>query len=371
MPQRLRLYDFRMSRGPKAVGLCAGDLAGCAKIANAADMRLAFAKEGGDAGWVGSWAEMVFSVDRCKPYITLPRNVARVEAFDACTKPIPLNNQFAEYLLFGDGRMPKTGANRGGWLGRGYGCDSAAYTRNNAVTFTDLSDGPQQIQIYATNPADYGKRVLVQGLDQNNAAVYSVDGNSNVMGEFVTLATPFATTVNTFTSLSGIQKDVTIGEVQLFQIDPNWGSMELLSTMEPGEQVASYRRYYLHNLPRNCCSYARGILVPHAPVSCDCPYRPKEYALVTALVKLDLVPVTYDTDYFLSQNLEALIAECQSVRYSEMDDANAMQKSAERHLAAIRLLIGQQTHVEGKNNPAVIFRPFGSADLRRVNISMQ
>ena len=91
---------------------------------------------------------------------------------------------------------------------------------------------------------------------------------------------------------------------------------------------------------------------------------------MTALVKLDLVPMQFDTDYALCTNLEALIAECQSVRYSEMDDANAMQKSAERHLAAIRLLIGQQTHVEGKNNPAVLFRPFGSADLRRVHVGM-
>jgi hypothetical protein len=370
MPQRVTLRDFRLSRGPQAVGLCSGDLPGCARIANAADMRLAFAKEGNDSGWIGSWAEVAFSIDRCKPYLTLPRGFARIEAIDACTKPIPLNNSFYEYQLFGDGRMPKTGANRGGWLGRGHHADGAAYTRNNAVTFTDLSDGPQQIQIYATNPADYGKRVLIQGINEQGSAVYSVDGNTNVMGEFVTLASPFATTVNSYMSLTGLQKDVTLGEVQIFQIDPNWGSMELLSTMEPGETVASYRRYYLHNLPRNCCSYQRNILVPHADVGCGCPFAPKEFVLVTALVKLDLVPVTYDTDYFLSQNLEALIAECQSVRYSEMDDSNAMQKSAERHLAAIRLLIGQDTHTNGKNIQNALFRPFGSADLRRVHVGM-
>lgn len=91
---------------------------------------------------------------------------------------------------------------------------------------------------------------------------------------------------------------------------------------------------------------------------------------MTALVKRDLVPVVYDTDFFLCTNLEALIAEAQSVRYSEMDDANAMSKSAERHMAAIRLLIGQATHSEGKNTPSVNFRPFGSADLRKVHVGM-
>jgi hypothetical protein len=369
MPQLVRLVDFRLSRGPSALGLCQSDLPSLARIANAADMRIAFAKEGGDEGFIGSWAEMVFSVDRCKPYITCPRGVARVQAFDACGRPMALNNQFQEFMLFGDGRMPRTGFDRGGWLGRGRQL-SEGYTRNNTCTFNDLSDPPQQIQIYAANPADYGKRVLVQGVDKNGSQVYSQDGNANVMGEFITLATPFATSVNEYQCLTGLQKDSTIGEVQIFQVDPLLGSMELLSTMEPGELVASYRRYYLHDLPRNCCPHRRFYPAGGSPEECGCPYRRKEHVLVTALVKRDLVPVVYDTDLLLTCNLEALIAEAQSVRYSEMDDANAMSKSAERHMAAIRLLIGQAAHVNGKNTPSVNFRPFGSADLRKVHVGM-
>jgi len=362
---RLRLIDFRLSRGPSALGITQGDLAGCARIANAADMRLAYAKESGDEGWVGSWAEVVFSVDRCHPYITLPRGFARIEAIDVCGRPVPLNNSFYEYMLFGNGRMPKE--NR--W--QGWHRDVCqTFARNNAVTYTDLSDAPQQIQIYATNPADYGKRVLVQGISKGSA-VHTLDGNANVSGEFITLANPFSTSQFDYDTLTGIQKDVTVGEVQIFQIDPTWGSMELLSVMEPGEEVASYRRYYIHQLPRECCSYQRSVFAGKSAAECGCPYTPKQYVLVTALVKLDLVPVTWDTDYFLCQNLEALIAEAQSVRFSEMDSPNAMEQSAERHLAAIRLRIGEQTHVHGKNSPSIQFKPFGSADLRRLNVAMR
>lgn len=191
-----------------------------------------------------------------------------------------------------------------------------------------------------------------------------------MQGAYLTLASPFTTSINQFECLTGIQKDVTVGEVQLFQVDPWFGNMELLSVMEPGETVGWYRRYYLNDLPRNCCSYRRNIFLGKSAEECGCPERRKEHVLVTALVKLDLIPVVYDTDYFLTQNLEALIAEAQSVRDSEMDDSEAMQRSAERHTAAIRLLIGQGIHSEGKNTPVVNFRPFGSADLRKERIAM-
>jgi len=366
MPTRLRLRDFRLSSGPADIGICAGNLPACAEIVNAAQERLLTAKECNETGWWGGWAEIVFSVEKCKPYITLPRDVARLEAIDICARPVPLNNQFYEYLQFGDGRMPKAGFERGQWR---WG-NAQGYERNMAVTFTDLSDGPQYIQVYATNPADYGKRAFIQGLDQNNQQIYTQDGASRVMGEFVTLKSPYVSTVNTFNRLTGLQKDVTASEVQFFQVDPNWGSMEQLSQMEPGETTAWYRRYYLSNIPARCCKFERAV-PSSASAQCGCPYQRKEHVLVTALVKLDLVPAVYDTDYLLLQSLEAIKRETQSIRFSKMDDPAAQQTSAEHHQAAIRLLIGQLTHFQGKNNVAVNFAPFGNARLERLNIGMR
>lgn len=366
--RRLRLIDFRLSRGPAAVGIAQTDINSCAAILNAAQERLLFDKAQSDEGWNGTWAEMAFSVDIEHPYITCPRGVARLEAIDVCGRPVPLYNQFHEYLQFGNGRMPKEDRWRR-LTARGY--LPAGYSRNNAVLFHDLQDAPQQIQIYATNPQDnvnpIPRRVLVQGLDQNGNTVFTQDGPNTVEGEFVTLTSPYGTTVNEYSQITGIQKDVTLGPVQIFQSDPYWGSLELLSVIEPTETTASYRRYYLGGIPQGCCRHDRLWKASQNP---QCPCRKRNFILVTAIAKLDLVPVVGDTDYTVIQNLEALIAECQSVRYSEMDSTDAMSKSAERHTAAIRLLIGEVSHYQGKNSPSIDFAPFGNADLRRVNIGM-
>src|SRR6202042_407665 len=117
-------------------------------------------------------------------------------------------------------------------------------------TFTDITNPPQQIQIFAVNPADVVAnlktgaipRVLIQGLDQNGRIVTSQDGNYTVQGEFVTLTAPYAMSVNTYSTITGIQKDVTQGEVQIYQSDPQWGIAEILLTMEPTETTGWYPR---------------------------------------------------------------------------------------------------------------------------------
>jgi hypothetical protein len=94
----------------------------------------------GDEGWQGSWAEIAFNVSQASPFITLPRDVARLEAITVCNHPTALNNQFFEYLQFGNGRMSTTRCGCPGQL--------AAYARNNAITFTDLTSTPQYLRAH-------------------------------------------------------------------------------------------------------------------------------------------------------------------------------------------------------------------------------
>jgi hypothetical protein len=133
------------------IGLCESDVTGAARAVNAAQRRLMVAKEQGDEGWAGTFAEVAFSVDKADPYITTPRGIARLEAVDVDTNTIQLNNQFSEYMLFGSGRQPKCER----WNRRDEWGITQGYTRNNACTFTDLKDGPQQIQVQSSNPLDY------------------------------------------------------------------------------------------------------------------------------------------------------------------------------------------------------------------------
>lgn len=376
MAQRIRLRDYRLSDGPRMIGVAQGDIVGCASAVNAAQERLRFDVAFGDEGPPGSWAEVAISVPRDNPYITCPRGVASLAAIDVCGHPIPLKNQFSEYLEFGTGRLPKTG--RWGELGRRWG-QTSGHTRNYAATFSDLSGGPQQIMVIAENNEDCVPnpltgavpRVLVQGTC-NGMPVTTLDGPNTVQGEFVTITQPYVLTNNNFDQLTGIQKDVTIGNIQIWQSDPWWGSAEILSVMEPTETTGWYRRYYINGLPPGCCRYNRACKLPgliFPPPPCPRPSR-QDFVEVTALARLELIPATVDSDYLLIQSVEALKLECMAGYMYGMQDAASKQQAAAYHRQAIQILIGQSYVEEGKNNVSANLAIFGHAGWDRVNLSM-
>jgi hypothetical protein len=348
--QRLRLYDIRVDgRLGKAVGICQGDVGGYASYVNAAQRRLLMCKEAGEESWWGTWAEISFTVTRAVPFVTEPRGIARLEFVDICDSPVWTRNQFAEYLRFGNGHLPKN------YQQQQCGCvKPQVLSRNNVPTFTDLTGPPQYIRGYVTDPSDVAKRFLLQGSDANNNTLYSQDGLNRVTGVFTSFASPFATvsmpdlTPIPINSITGIQKDVTNGPVSFTQVDPNTGTELLLHTMDPSETTAWYRRYYFDQLPINCC------------------YNPSTgvtNVTATAIAKLELIPVVVDTDYTLIQNMEAIIEEAQAVRYSTIDSQQAKTNERIKHQDAVRYLRGELAHYLGLTTPAVNFAPFGSARL--------
>ncbi len=344
--QRLRLYDMKLSSLPTDSGVCQSDTVAVADIVNSCQERLLFCKEASEDGWWGGWAEMAFSVNRAFPYLTLPREVARMEMVDVCQRPVQIQNQFYEYLRFGDGRMPRTCASRC------WNQNLQVYSRNVVPTFADLTNGPQILTCYLTDPADAGKRVLLQGTDNNGNVIYSQAGTDQVNGIYVYLRAPFASAPVQFNTITGIQKDMTSGNVQIFQTDPKSGAQVLLVTMEPSEMTAGYRRYLFDPLRFNLC----------------CPGSDATSVALTAIVKLDLIPAQVDQDNLLIQCKEALVSEAQSLRYSKVDNKNAQAMSLKCHLDAVKLLNGQLTHFMGMNEPAVEFAPFGSARLTRLRV---
>ena len=380
MARRIRLLDFRLSDGPHQAGVSSGDIVGCSRIVNAAQERLLYDEAAGDSGWIGGWTEVAISVPRTNPYITCPRGFSRLEAIDVCGRPIPLHNQFFEYLEFGTGRLPKCDRwnRRGDWLR-----NVAGFARNYASTFQDPPPGQNQIMIVPENVLDAAPnpltgataRVLVQGTC-HGVPVGTQDGPNTVPGEFLTITQPYALTVNSFDSITGLQKDQTLGNIQILATDPNWGSSEIISVMEPTELVANYRRYYLNGLPPNCCPYRRNRRIapsgtPLPTIGCPPPQIPMDLVEVTALAKLELIPVHADPDYLLIQSLEALKLECMAGYMYGMQDSDSKTQAAAYHAQAIKILIGQSYAEEGKTDIAMNFAPFGRADWDRVNLSMQ
>lgn len=349
---RLNLGFIRSSSLPGSVGLCASDIGSVAAIVNEAQERLLHDPMAPDEGFWGGWGRMVFNVtvSNRNGYIITPTDIARIIVMDVCQKPVRIRNGFYEFLEFSPGLRPRPTTCLTGATGQACSCSSPmqAYERDTVVTLSNLNVSPSIIRFYPTNSGDLGKRILVQGTDQNGQIVYGVDPvtQSAILGEYVTLTLPYVDTINSFNTLTGFVKDQTIGPIQVFQVDSS-GNQTALSSMEPNEVTPLYRRYLLDGLPLNCCNNATSGTVQ-----------------VTAQVKYDYVPVQSDSDCTLIQSLPALIEECQSIRYSRMDSKNAPQLEAKHHAKALQLLFGQIDHYLGKTNTAINVPIFGSNKMR-------
>lgn len=333
---------IRNSRLPGLIGECGSNMNVLRALVNEAQERLMLDPLAPDEGWWGTWATMVFSVTAVnrQAYITTPREVARLTDIDVCGKPAFLRNGFYEYMRFGTG------------LRSGPPCCTQscrpieAFERDSVATLTELA-GDRFIHVYATDTADIGQEVVIQGEDTNGNKVIELDAGTErgVEGEKVILTDPFVSTVNQFSTITGILKSATVGRVTFQQYDPVTATATDLSSMEGNETTAEYRRYFLSGLPKSCYAGAAG------------------QTTVTAQAKLDLTPAMSDRDYLFIQNIPALIEEMQALRYGSMDSKSSSQKEVEHHTKALRLLHGQLDHYLGKVNTAISVPIFGSQRL--------
>lgn len=326
------------------LGVCQDNIPEVASMVNEAMEQLLYDPLAPEDGWWGGWLRTVFNLSQSSPYIVAPRGAARLILMDVCQKPVRIQNGFYEFMDFGHGLQPKTNCCSGnpnlcGQVLQGY-------DRETVPTLGTLS-GPATIRIYC-NASDVGKRVIVGGQDQNGMNVLSTDAltGAPVDGEIVVLNQPFADTLNQFTTITGIQKDATHGPVTFFQVNAAL-TQNTLSAMEPSETTAAYRRYLVNGLPSNCPCSSTGVIQ------------------VTAMAKLDFVPVQCDSDYLLIPCVPALLKECESIRLSKSDTKNAAALAQVKHKAALDLLFGQLTHQMGNERPAITMPIFGSNRLPR------
>lgn len=339
---RVRVAGYAESVG-SPLGICVNDIPALTALVNEATESLLFDPVAPEEGWWGTWGRFSFNVNKANPFITLPRGLARVIVMDVCRRPTKVQNGFYEFLDYGVGLQPRS-------CGQSQ-CDTLrqAYDREFVVTLGKLASDPPTIRVFPVDPRDVNKTVILQGKDQNGNTIYSTDPvtGESILGEALTLNLPFVDSLNLFSGgqLDGIEKDITLGPVTFQQVDST-GASSPLSSMEPSETSAAYRRYFINGLPCNCCDIQNG------------------QVQVTAMCKLEFVPVMSDPDYLLIPNIPALIQECESKRYSAMDQVKAAQLAEQKHAKALQLLFGQLDHYMGRERPAVNVPIFGSSRLR-------
>lgn len=343
---RRTFSQLRQSRFANVLGMCQDNIPGIANAANEVTERLI--NEFGEWGVWGCWDKVAFTVSRLNPYITLPFQYARAIGFDFCKFPVRIQNQFLEVLDAGIGLRGPTNC--------GDCCAPIeAYDRANFPTMVDLTPANQLIRVYPTDPSDVGKSVMFSNaLDQNGNGIYSNSATGRVNGFILTLAEPFTTTAYVVTSFKQLEKDITNNDVILTQVDATTGAEVTLSRYAPSETNPAYRRYYLSNLPNTCCNVAQPV---------------PGLVTLTAMLKVEYMPVYVDSDPLLISNIPALVEEAQAVNYSSMDSPNAAAQEAKHHKKAVKLLQMELEHYLGSRDmPAVSFSPFGTARLERAGV---
>jgi hypothetical protein len=314
---RTTVAQVKASRIPQILNLCSDDTERLCSYLNEAVQRLLV-----KGRWWGTYQRIrcVVDDDDC---VTWPREVAAPDLVSLCSTPLQIRSQWFEFGEFGYG--PRDDGNKGGMQ---------CFDRGIACTYSDMdSDGVEKIRVYADVTESAGSVVTLQGYDENNNWIRTQVDGEWIDGEQVSLVSGPNITTNYFSSLVAVQKPQTNGNVRLYARNVTEATQRPIAVYQPDELLPQYRRSYIPGLK-----------------DCDCEDA-CEQKVITAMVKLEFVPVSKDADWLLIGNIPALKFMCNGIRLGESNDTAGM---AAQEALAIRELNKELAHYTGGGtSPAI------------------
>jgi hypothetical protein len=182
--------------------------------------------------WPGTYARYRVTTDDGQ--VTWPRQLETIEAVAIDDVPGTVRNRWFEYLESGPGILESTD-NIGLQL----------IDQDTAVSFSDITGTGKKLRLYTTTltaSVDTGIRVLLQGYDDDGVWIRTQDGSNYVDGEYVTLTATYVETSNNFSSLSGVQKPDTSGNITVKEYNVSEDTVRTIAEYEPLENLPIYRR---------------------------------------------------------------------------------------------------------------------------------
>lgn len=268
--------------------------------------------------WVGTYARI--QITAYMGIISWPRSVAVPEQVNVCQSPIPMKNQWYEFLEFGIGSRPKsTFLPPLKMISRGY-----------ALTAYDIPSGVAgKLKFYASIAADVtaSKLITVQGIGTDGNRIrteYPPASGVYIDGEVITINANPKTSVNDFVHIDGIQKQITSGNIKMTVVDSGTGLEFILADYEPSETNPYYARTILDPF-----STAAG---PGCTAGSGCGNTHKS---VTAMVKLSYYPALVDTDWMVISNIDAIkqmVLALRKEKNNEFAESLALTKLAVKEL---------------------------------------
>lgn len=268
---RLNLRDVRPVAA-EVLGVCPTDARIPGLVSEAQERMMCRGK------WVGSVCRYRFCTQAS--CVTLPRQIESVEAWALCSAPGMVRDKWYEY------------AGTGGLRSDTSGCGTVLLDRGTACSFNDMSGVASKINVLPTVAEAAGARILLQGYDENANWIRTQDAGAWVDGEYVAITGATARSTKTFTNLTGVQKPVTNGTVNLFEWPTSTqANLQQLAQYESDETLPIYRRYLIPGLSEtSACCGATDACADKA---------------VTLMAKLTHIPVFNDNDWLILGNRAA------------------------------------------------------------------
>jgi len=227
--------------------------------------------------------------------VVFPRYVGTIREAKTCCGQLFIKNQWYDFV-------------ERNWYDclSGSRCENSMVAKGRVPTYNTIVGTGRTVRAYAQTNADHGKQVTIFGIDNNNQPLMhrNEDGDWRE-GWILTLKPGYAETTGYVSNINRVIKDRTQKNVTLFAFNSAAAvdsQLEDLALYEPGETNPSFARYSL-NLPASVNSDGTAGL-----------------RSLTALVKLNFIPVEFDTDLVLIDNTAALKLMMQGILCEEGND---------------------------------------------------
>lgn len=262
--------------------------------------------------WVDTFARYKVTTD--DGMITWPRQLETIETVAVGNVPGMVRNGWFEFLESGPGLVDSTSS-----IGR------QLIDRAESVTFSDIKGTDKRLRVYSTVSGDVGEKLLFQGYDENGKWIRTQVGGVYIDGEYITLVSSYVDSINLFSSVVGVQKPQTEGNVTVYEYDTTKTTQRMIAEYEPLEVSPTYRRS----------------MIPGISKDTD----------VTVVGKLRYLPAKNDIDWLFITHLPALKMMVTAIRKEENNIYDEAQFAEGK---AIQMLNEQLMHHHGDGATVVL-----------------
>ena len=239
--------------------------------------------------------------------IVWPREVAAPLGIRIANTGVRIRNEWFE---FGDAVSQETCSDT---------CSGSniAFDRSNVTGYRPSPYTSWKVRVYPSVAADAGAKVVLQGTDTNGQRIRSEHTSGYAWGEELTIESPFSTSTFTFTGeyLTGAQKPVTKGYLNVYAVNPDTGDEYQIAAWEPSERNPSYRRSYVGMLADASCGCS-------AENGCD-PVPTCSGSIFEAMVRMQFIPALVDSDWLAISDFGAIAAAMKAIKAEDARDYQA------------------------------------------------